>query len=578
MLDFFTRHLRFPRALWLSSALALLLAAPSVAAAFYCDDALFVARLEGALPSPRPGPLSLYTLAVGGPENLSPFWWASPALRISFLRPLASALLSLDHALFGRLAAPYHVHSLVWFTAAVALAAVVYRKLLSERTGALAALLFAVSPLHAMVANWPAARHVAVAGALGFLALLLHVRARAASRAPVAAVAVLLVALATSEAALGVFGYLLTYELFGRDDTRRDKARSLAPYAVVGGAYLVVYRALGAGVRASGDYADPLASPWAFLRNVPRHLGPLASSTFFGVPSESSVAFPALVLPMILVGSAAALAFGLLLGRALSLAAEGDRRAIRWLLPGALLAILPGLAGIVGDRALVLPSLGLSAAIAVAIANGARRDTEGRRPVIARLGTAALVALQLVLAPLSFVAQTASFVTSSRAAAAVVARADFLRDPSAEVFGIGIADPLIGMYLQPALVVAGGPALEVTMLTASLHDHVVRRRDDRTLEITIVGGSLLESGFETVVRPRSEPFRVDDAVALGRATIRVLDEVRGSPTRFAVMFDRSASDPSLVLIVWSHGALMRLAPPEVGESITLRHEKGPVGF
>lgn len=575
--------LRSSRALWFALVVAGALSAPSLGAALYCDDTLFVARLEHALPSPRPGPLWLYTLSTGGPENLTPYWWTAPELRIAFFRPLASGLFALDHALFGRAPLPYHVHSIAWFLAAVLMAGLLLRRLLSPRAGALATLLFAVSPLHSMVASWPAARHVAISATLGFVALLLHVRARETKRAPAAAALAMAVALLSSEVALGALAFVVSYEIFGRHDARAARVKAVLPYALLATLYVVAYGAMGYGVTGSGDYADPIKSPLSYLRNVPRHVGPLAFSTFFGVPSESSVAFPSIVPMTLVLGALGTLVSAWLLRRAWRLAPDEDRRALRWLLPGAALATLPGLSGIVGDRALFVPSLGITAALAIVILNAARRDAAASRPVIALVGVSWVVFFKLLLGPLSFFAQGVAFMKSSRAAAHVVTAADLPTSGSpagrtASVFGIGIADPLIGMYLQPVRVVNGGPAQETTMLTVSLHDHVVTRSADRTLVIQIVDGSLLESGFETVVRPRSLPLREGDVVPIGETRIVVVAAKDGAPTTVAVTFDRPLDDPSLAIVVWKQGALRRMPTLAQGESIRLTHEKGPAGF
>lgn len=570
------RFLAWPRALRLALLLALCLGAPSLGAALYCDDALFVARLDGAIPSPRPGALWLYTFESGGSTTLTPYWWTSPDLRIAFLRPLSSALFALDHALFGHASLPYHAHTLAWFMASILVVTLIVQKVLSERAGALAALVFAGAPAHAMIALWPSARHVGIAATLGLLALLLHVRARERARPTWIPLLLMAVALASSEVALAVLPYVVTYELFGRDEERRVRLLALAPYAALGVLYLVAYEAMGFGVRASGEYADPMTSPLLYLQSLPRHVGPLAFSQFFGIPSEASVAFPTLVPMMLALGTAAMVAFTLLLRRALRLASAEDRRALSWLLPGALLACLPGMSGIVGDRALFVPGLGLCATIGVTIACAARRDDAGKRPVLSLVGVGWLVLFQLLLAPLSFLAQDASFVGGSRAAASAVKAAPLAKDN--RVFGIGIADPLIGMYLQPVLVVNGGPALDTTMLTVSLHDHVVTRTAERTLEIEIVNGSLLENGFETVVRPRSAPMHAGDSVMVGGTRVLIVSEKDGSPTKLSVTFDRELSDPSLAIVIWKDGALRRLPALAIGESVKLPHQKGPAGF
>ena len=110
--------LRFPRALALAVALAVLLATPTLFAPLYADDIVFVGRLEGSIPAVRPGIFALYTFAdpafAESPVK-DAIWWAVPEVKLSFFRPLASALFAADHALAGRAAWPYHVHTLVWF-------------------------------------------------------------------------------------------------------------------------------------------------------------------------------------------------------------------------------------------------------------------------------------------------------------------------------------------------------------------------------------------------------------------------------------------------------------------------------
>jgi hypothetical protein len=389
--------------------------------------------------------------------------------------------------------------------------------------------------------------------------------------------------LLASETALGTIAYLATYELLGRDEDRRTRVQALAPFAWLTGLYLVLYKALGFGVHASSDYADPMTSPLTYLRNVPRHVGPLAFAQFFGVPSEASVAFPALVPMALVMGGLATILFALLLRRALRFASVEDRRALRWLVPGALLACLPGFGGIVGDRALFMPGLGLSAAIAITLLNAARRDGAQKRPILSLIGVSWLFLFQLVAAPLAFLGQDASFIGGSRAAAAAVTSGELPKDSAAagkesRIFGIGIADPLIGMYLAPTMLVNGGPAVRTSMLTVTLHKELVTRTSDRELTVEIVDGSLLENGFETVVRPSDAPMRVGDQVVLGDTRVSVLAEKSGSPTKLLVTFDRALSDASLWIVIWKDGKIRRLPAMDIGASLELTHEKGPVGF
>ncbi len=55
-------------------------------------------------------------------------WWAVDGIRLSFFRPLSSALLVLDHAIAGRHPLPYHLHSIAWYVLAALAAALFFRR------------------------------------------------------------------------------------------------------------------------------------------------------------------------------------------------------------------------------------------------------------------------------------------------------------------------------------------------------------------------------------------------------------------------------------------------------------------
>jgi hypothetical protein len=170
--------------------------------------------------------------------------------------------------------------------------------------------------------------------------------------------------------------------------------------------------------------------------------------------------------------------------------------------------------------------------------------------------------------------------SSSRAALAIASKAEIPARDDVNVVGIGLSDPLVGMYLAGTLRLAR-PApypRAVHVLSWSSHDHRVKRTDERTLEISVVDGALLEAAFEYLVRPRTAPLRAGDVVPLGAWSIAILDDDGGRPTRFAVTFDRSVDDPSIAIVQWKDGALRALPAPRVGSEVLLRHERGPIGI
>jgi hypothetical protein len=583
--------LRFPLALWLAAVLAAALALPSVFADFYCDDQGMVLRLEGLAPVGA-GPFDLYTFVPGVPGQHHAFvdhgplpWWTSDDLRLSFFRPLSSGLFALDHALWGRHPLPYHLHSIAWYLAAVVAAAILLRRLLPEREASAAALLFALSPAHWMLAAWPSARHVAISGTFAMAALALHLRARErpgppALGAAVGALACAAAALAGGETALGAFAYVTAYEAIGRSDSIAHRVRALAPWAALLVAYAFVYKVWGYGVRGSDVYVDPIAQPGTYLALLPSRLAVFANTALLGVPSEVSV-LRARAIPVLgAMGVAAVVLLGALLRRASRTLAPEPRRTLTWLLTGAVLATLPGAAGIPGDRVLFLPNLGVAAALAVVLLRaGGRALGSPLAAWPARLGVGLFALVHVVLGPLLFAAGATQLASSSRTALALASKAEIPAREGIHVLGIGLSDPSLGMYLGPALWIAPRPDPRpriVELLSMSSHDHRVKRTDDDTLEIAIVGGTMLEDGF--FVRPSDAPLRKGDVVPLDTWTVRILDDSEGRPTRFSITFDRPVDDPSIALVVWQDGELRALHAPAVGQEALLKHQSGPMGF
>jgi len=584
---------RFPRVLWVVALLSVLLSSPSLFADFYCDDQFMVLTIEGVAPAPVPGPFHLYSFMTGAPgerdwlvrQSALP-WWAADGIRLSFFRPLSSALLVLDHALAGRHPLPYHLHSTAWYVLAVLAAGLLFRRLLPEREAAIAALLFAISPAHWMLAAWPSARHVAISGALGIIALLLHIESRQQAvtsprRLSLISVACAALALCGGETALGLFGYVAAYELIGRREPLSLRLRALAPWGALLFAYAVTYKGLGFGVRGTGGYLDPIAQAPTYLALLPSRLAIYLDAALFGIPSEISMIVPNAGRSLAALGVVAALIFTSLLRRAARALDADCQRALAWLLVGALLSLLPGAASIPGDRVLFLANLALAPSLAVVLLHAGRAAEPLVFTWLSRAGVALFGFIHVVLAPLSFAFGTWQLANSSHAAMEAATKAEIPARQGLAVAGIGLADPLIGMYLPASLYLAPRPEPRpsaVQLLSTSAHDHLLKRTDDRTLELTVLNGALLEGALESLFRPETAPLRVGERMPLGAWTVQILQERAGRPVRFAVSFDRSLDDPGLAFLIWKGGRLRALAVPRVGQQVLVKHELGPMGI
>lgn len=584
--------LRFPRALWIALALGFLVSSPALFGSLALDDQFMVLRMEGAFPAPDRGPFGVYEFASGAPYDhlrvpdgcISP-WWVAQGARAVFFRPLASALLWLEHSLTGRDPLPYHLDSIAWYLAVVALASRLLRRLLPGREAALATLLFAVAPVHYMIAAWPASRHLSISAAFGLVALLLHLRARedGADRAWTEPLALgsTAVALLGGESALAVFAFVFAYEWLGREEPVAGRVRALVPWGALLLAYAALYRARSYGVSDSAAYLDPTRYPFDYLRELPTRFFTLAEASLLGASSELTNFLPPRVTTVFaLAGAGAVVAIGLLLRRALRTCEPGERRNLGWLIAGALLAVLPGAAGFPGDRILLLPSVATAAILAVVLLRARTPSGETpEAPLAVRLGVGFFALVHVVLAPVAFFGNVSAGVHLTSVGLDIARGAELPSRPGVRVVAIALSDPYVGFYLPSQIWFAPHAAplpQTVQLLSMARHDHLVKRTDERTLEIDVLDGTLFETRFERLGRAPGTAFAPGDVVALGTWTVRILETVEGRPARFSVTFDASVDDPSIGLVSWRDGAIRALPAPAIGQEVLVRREPGPM--
>src|SRR5688572_16273418 len=210
---------------------------PAILSPFFLDDYLHASMAEGTFPAKRSA-FDFYNFVDDGDRavlverGLVP-WWASPNLTIRFFRPLSSALLYLDHKVFGHEALPMHLHSLVWWVLAVVIARSRFRASFSPRVAAIATAIFALAPCHAMPLAWLANREALVSIVFGLLALGAYTKWREENRVKSAVVAALFFALAMlggGEYALSFGGYVLAIEIVRRGDALVRRITGMLPF------------------------------------------------------------------------------------------------------------------------------------------------------------------------------------------------------------------------------------------------------------------------------------------------------------------------------------------------------------
>jgi hypothetical protein len=417
-----------PVAYWMlvASALALgtWLRAPALRGGLLSDDWDHYAMCAGIYPNVRRA-WDLFNFvsndAVERRELLSSGrlpWWSDPDIQIGFLRPLSSLFVWIDHAVLDVRDAPVraHVHSLLWWLLGALGVAAVFRRILPPSAAGLAVLLYAVDDAHALPVAWSASRAelIAVAAMSWALWAQLEWRHRGFARHRWLSLALVWLGLFSGEHAIALLALMVAAELADVARPLAARARALLPLALPLAVYLIARAALHYGVAGSSFYMDPLDEPLRFLRAFGLHVPLLAADLGLGYAADYWYGEPPwwLGLPLVQRLPAAWLApsvlqrlawscgvgvlvasvlFWIWLGRR---AEDASARSLRWLIAGALAALVPLASAIPMTRLTVVPALAFHATYAW-FAVGAWQVLRGPAPWFSRLAAGALCALLL---------------------------------------------------------------------------------------------------------------------------------------------------------------------------------------
>lgn len=557
-----------PRAPWLVLLLTFCVTLSSIRLGFYNDDHAWKAALGGNWPE-GPAWWDLYRFAD---PSINPAlreigvlpWWTTLELRLHFLRPLASALLRLDFALFGRAPLGYHLHCIAWYLALVASVGMLLRTLLPRVTANLAMLVYAFSVAHFYPWAWISCQHMLVASVPCVLGITAFVRSERAGHWLYALG--FLVGLSASETALGSLAFPLAYVAF-----RRSSARKLIPAGVVAVLYLVVYRIAGAGASHGDGYVDPLHSPGAFALRALGYPPMLMGNAFFGVPIEL------LLLtgwtPVVVVGLLACLLVGWLWRATRERMESSENAALPWLVIAGIVGCVPSLGAFPGGRVLLLPNIGFAALLAVLLGRGFAGAGMGRR-----IGLGFLAFVHLFASPLVNVGNAFFNGGIGRELERIAATADF-GSARPRAFVMGTSDPMVTMYVPAVLADTGRSRLSCwSVMSGAKQSHRMTRIGERELVLRPNSGAFAREPFETLFRAMNVPFRVgEESQQCGvRYRVTALD-ADARPTEVHVFFDRPLEDPSLRFLVWRDGSLVVAPMPKPGETIDVPWSPGPLG-
>lgn len=564
---------------------ALLVALPTIGAGFFFDDYLHLLTLRGE--GFGAAPLDLFLFATGDETamaeyiNTGPYpWYTWPALKLHFFRPLSSATMMLDVYLFGERPVFHHLHSLFWYALLVWAAFLIYRRLFTLPVAGMCILLYLVDEGHLLPVLWLSNRNAVVSAAPALLGLAAHLRWREAGWRPgmPLSLAGYATGLLGGETALGILGFVAAYEFLGNGPWR-ERARCLAPAALLGLIYIVGYKFGGYGAEGSGVYFDPVGEWPLFLALAPGRLLALAGAQFFSLPVELSIVLPGAGLFMSIFALALLVLFAAALRPVWKNFDTPTRHHLAWLLLGSLFAALPALATFPSGRLLTLPSLGACALVGTFLDPCLRRAA-ATIPTLSRVTALGLVIIHVVLAPLGWVGASVVIPTFTRLAED--AFRDVELDPEKEtaqrVFCLFAADPYTGFYPVVMRRYLNYPRpLGWQTLSMAPADHEVTRTGNNSFELTVLDGEMLATPFERLMRSHAHPYQPGDTVSCAGFRIRILETGAWGPRKLAFDFDESLDSEASAFLAWQGGKLKRFHWPPIGESTRLKVSEGYFG-
>jgi hypothetical protein len=532
-------------------------------------------------------PINTFIQYIDRAHNLSQMdfgtmpWWGSPDLHQAFLRYASTLTMMLDYRLWPNHPALMHLHSLLWLSAAVLVAALVYREVLGANwVAGLAALMYALDGAHAVPAAYLANRNALIACCFGFLSVLAFVRWRKHGRAMTRWLSVLMLALALSagEMGLATVAYLFSYSLTVDEDGFRARLMRLLPHGAVLAAWALIYKIGNFGSHGSGFYVDPLRDPLGFAGSFCQRAAFLMMGQWSPVPAEMSMAnapgspafFHLSVFSFVVAVMVAVLFIPLILR---------DRVARFWSL-GVLLSLVPigavgpenRLLGFVGLGSMALLAQMTQALFAGTFVASVPRVWKG----FAWAATLLLLLIHLIAAPFLGIARIAYQANvSSRMERAM---ASVPSDPKIASQDLVLINPPDHIYLVTAI----WTVKQLENLPRPRHMRAlstggrlaVTRVGARSLQVSFPDG-FFPTAFSRFVRSSNERFSAGQHFDLPGFSVVVESlDAQGDPEQVLYEFPVPLEDPSLRWMTWQDGVYVPWTPPAIGQTQTFSPERG----
>ncbi|HEX4339892.1 MAG TPA: hypothetical protein VH062_28490 [Polyangiaceae bacterium] len=585
-------------------ALGLYVRREALWAGFVADDYAQLGMLDGTYPVPRK-PYNLFSFSDGTASEgfrliragFYP-WWADPQVRLVMLRPLASLMITLDHRLFGSDAFLYHLHSAFWWFVMLGVTAAFFRKMLPPVVAVLAFALLAFDEAHSIALTWICNRAAFISIAFSIAALYRYVENRrsGSTRWPVSAVVLYAVAFGFGEYSVCLLAYLFAFELCESHEPWKARLRALAPMLVPALIFLCLRAAVGATVRRSGVYVDPVGEPLDFFKavviRVPVFIGDLALAVpseywTFGMPWTFAWAMLGWVPvrwvhdpePWRMVQFCIGLgATALLLVVARYTLRKRPPANVAWLLVGSLLSLVPVCGSYPSSRLLLTSLLGFTPLVASFVVRGltALRQKLRVRPFYALTAGSAALGVAVYQFVMSIFWQrlelTGMLDGTMRVRDAILHMpVDDAAFPNQDLVLLTSLEGGTSMYLPLTRLRYGKTAPRSCLfLSYLIAPYDLERIAPNAFSIRFRGeDALLGSAAEQLLRSPHHPFHKNDVVDVGWWRITILDTFEDKPQYLRVEFDRPLEDRSLLFMALTPDGYRTVGLPPIGGKLVI---------
>jgi hypothetical protein len=471
------------------------------------------------------------------------------------------------------------LHSLVWFAALLVGLRAFFLRVLGPRTGALALLAFGLSPNLMLAARLVAARHILVTAAAVVAGLGLLVESEHRPRWRWYACLAFMTALAGGEGGLGGLALWFAYETLGplKAPWPVRARRAVVPLAL-GMTYLGIYVLVGGGAREMDIYVDPLGDPLGFLKAAVLRLPMLLGNLVWLVDAGLGALWP---MPVILGGLVGTAIVATLLARSWPAIPLSEAAALKWLVPGAMLATIGVVGGMPGGRELVVANVGFAALVAVLLLHGWSREAGASGPwLLQRLIVGLLAFVHLVFGPIATVASWQLVRQAARATESVAQQMRQAAGSARRVVLLVGSDPAVWIYaLRLARGEHPGPASDCWWIaSAAKGEHRFTAIDPRSFRLETTDTTLLTDETVHMYRARSLTMTVGDRITQCGAIIAVAGVRDGQPHRLDVRLETPLDDPDLALLAWRNGTFERVSAREISVGMSIPWSPGPTGL